>query len=45
MLLKGKSARECCQQVCGNIVLRWPTICCEQGLHYSYCVPAEGDCM
>ena len=42
-MLKGKSAGECCQQGFRNILLRWPTMYCEQGLHYSYCEPAERD--
>ena len=29
VMLKGKSAVECCQQGFRNILLRWPTIYCE----------------
>ena len=29
VMLKGKSAGECCQQGFRNILLRWPTIYCE----------------
>ena len=36
VMLEGKSAGECCPQGFRNILLRWPTIYCEQGLRYSY---------
>jgi len=43
VMLKGKSAGECCQQGFRLIPLRWPTIYYEQGLRFSYCEPAELD--
>lgn len=43
VMLKGQSAGECFQQGFRDVLLRWPTIYCEQGLRYSYCEPAEWD--